>query len=72
MVSGSGSFLSSVQTLKLLCEKILDDMTFEQAATLPVVYSTVIYGLLDKGGMTKGMVSFKFSYDVDLGRLQQY
>lgn len=64
MVSGSGSFSSSVQTLGLLCEKIPDDMTFEQAATLPVVYSTVIYGLLDKGGLTKGMVSFKFCYDV--------
>lgn len=56
MLSGSGSFISCAQTLGLLCEKIPDDITFEQAATLPVVYSTVIYGLLDKAGLKKGMV----------------
>lgn len=57
VLSRSGSLSSSVQILGRLCEKIPDDMTFEQAATLPVVYSTVIFGLLDKAGLTKGMVS---------------
>lgn len=57
LLSGSGSFSSSVQTSGLLCEKIPNDITFEQAATLPVVYSTVIFGLLDKARLKKGMVS---------------
>lgn len=36
------------------CQIVPDDMTFEEAATLPVVWTTVIYSLIDMGRLAKG------------------
>ena len=46
---GDCAFSSVLTTPASLCAKILDDMSFEQAATMPCVYSTAIYSLLELG-----------------------
>ena len=33
-----------------------DDLSFEDAATMPCVYGTVIHGLLDKARLEEGQV----------------
>lgn len=35
-------------------------MAFEDAAVMPAVYCTALYGLVDVGRLSKGMVSFIF------------
>lgn len=40
-----------------LCVTAPDTMTFEDAASMPVVYSTAIYCLLDAARLAEGMVS---------------
>lgn len=40
-----------------LAVKLPDDLTFEDAATMPCCFATAIYSLLNVGGMMKGQVS---------------
>lgn len=40
-----------------MCSKIPDSLSLEDAATMPVVYGTVIYSLIDVGRLEKGQVS---------------
>lgn len=40
-----------------LAVKVPDDLTFEDAATMPCCFATAIYSLLNVGGMIKGQVS---------------
>jgi NADPH:quinone reductase-like Zn-dependent oxidoreductase len=60
-----GSFASRIVTSSLLCAPIPDDLGFEDAATMPCVYTTVIYSLLTIGQLQKGQVS---GYDFPPGR----
>ena len=57
LACSSGSFTSSLRVSETLCAKMPDSMTFEEGATLPAVYCTAIYCLLDAGRLSKGMVS---------------
>jgi NADPH:quinone reductase-like Zn-dependent oxidoreductase len=57
MVCSSGSFTTSMDVSEHLCVTAPDALTFEQAASMPVVYSTVIYSLLDAARLAEGMVS---------------
>lgn len=57
VVTGSGSFTTSHIVSHMVCSKIPDEMSFEEAASIPVTYCTVIDGMLDRGGLRKGMVS---------------
>ncbi|KAL7783077.1 hypothetical protein V8C37DRAFT_397515 [Trichoderma ceciliae] len=53
-VSHSGSFTSSQNVSQYVCAKIPDEMSFEEAAAIPAVYCTAIYGLIDIGRLSKG------------------
>ncbi|KAJ0116060.1 hypothetical protein J7T55_005006 [Diaporthe amygdali] len=55
VVCSSGSFTTSMDVSEHLCVTAPDTMTFEQAASMPVVYSTAIYCLLDAARLAKGM-----------------
>lgn len=57
MLTGSGAFTTSHVVSHMVCSKIPDEMSFEEAASVPVTYCTVIDGMLDRGGLCKGMVS---------------
>lgn len=57
VVCSSGSFTTSMDVSEHLCVTAPDTLTFEQAASMPVVYSTVIYSLLDAARLAEGMVS---------------
>ncbi|KAL8848055.1 MAG: hypothetical protein Q9221_006915 [Calogaya cf. arnoldii] len=49
-----GSFATTTSTTELCCAKIPDDLSLLDAATMPVVYGTVIYGLMDIARLAKG------------------
>ena len=40
-----------------MCSKIPNEMSFDEAASIPITYSTVIHGMIDQGKLSKGMVS---------------
>lgn len=52
-----GSFASRIVTSSLLCAPIPDELGFEDAATLPCVYTTAIHCLMTVGQLRKGQVS---------------
>lgn len=56
-VSDSGSFTTSQTVSQLACAKVPKEMSFEEAAAIPIVYSTAMYGLIDLGRLSKGKVS---------------
>lgn len=43
----NNSYATRVKVSSALCAKIPDKLSFEDAATMPCVYGTVIYGLQD-------------------------
>ena len=49
-----GSFSTTSSTTELCCAKIPDGLSFLDAATIPVVYCTVIYGLMDVARLAHG------------------
>lgn len=51
-----GAFATSIITSEKLCEVIPDELTFEEGATMPCVYATAIYSLIDIGGLKRGQV----------------
>ncbi|KKY36228.1 putative polyketide synthase [Diaporthe ampelina] len=55
VVCSSGSFATSMDVSQHLCVTAPDTLTFEQAASMPVVYSTAIYCLLDAARLAGGM-----------------
>lgn len=57
IVCSSGSFATSMDVSQHLCVTAPDTLTFEEAASMPVVYSTAIYCLLDAARLSEGMVS---------------
>ena len=52
VVFGKGCFANRVQTTPSRVHRIPDDMSFDEAATLTVVYMTSIYSLFDLGNLS--------------------
>lgn len=57
MVLGTGCFSTSFITASSLCAKMPNELSFEDGATMPCVYGTVIYSLVDVARLEKGQVS---------------
>ena len=57
IVFDHGCFSTRLILPSKLCAKIPSDLSFEEAATLPCVYSTVIHALLTLGSLKKDNVS---------------
>lgn len=53
-VFGGGCFSTGIIISEKLCVKIPESLSFEDAATMPCVFSTVIHGLLDVGRLSEG------------------
>lgn len=49
-----GCLATKMVTSAKLCSRIPDNLSFEDAATMPCVYSTVIHSLINLGGLEKG------------------
>lgn len=56
MMFEHGCFSTRIAISAKLCAKIPSGLSFEEAATLPCVYSTVIHSLLEIGRLEKGQV----------------
>ncbi|KAF2267503.1 hypothetical protein CC78DRAFT_490418 [Lojkania enalia] len=54
MISDLGCFATRIVTSSKLCARIPDNLTFEGAATMPCVYSTVIHSLVDVAQLAEG------------------
>lgn len=54
-VCDRGCLATSMITSAKLCARIPDGLSFEDAATMPCVYSTVIHSLINLGGLEIGM-----------------
>jgi phthiocerol/phenolphthiocerol synthesis type-I polyketide synthase C len=57
MCTTTGGFASRARAPGTSTAKIPDDLDFESAATMPTVFSTVVYSLLYAGQMVAGDVS---------------
>ena len=55
-VFGHTTYTTSLCTTSDHCSKMPDDLSFEDAATMPCVFGTVIHGLLDLARLEKGQV----------------
>ncbi|KAI0477937.1 hypothetical protein GGR56DRAFT_432914 [Xylariaceae sp. FL0804] len=55
VVCESGTFATSLNVSELLCARMPDHMSFEEGATMPLVFATASYSLLDAASLTKGM-----------------
>ncbi|ORY58730.1 KR domain-containing protein [Pseudomassariella vexata] len=53
-IFSNGCFSSQIRISAQLCIKIPDELSFEDAATMPCVFSTVIYGMQYVGRLRKG------------------
>ncbi|EFQ32027.1 KR domain-containing protein [Colletotrichum graminicola M1.001] len=53
-VFGGGCFSTGIIISEKLCVKIPDTLGFEDAATMPCVFATVVYGLLDIARLSEG------------------
>lgn len=49
-----GSFSTTWYMSELFCAKMPDSLSFDEAATIPLVYSTVVAGLIDSAKLSKG------------------
>lgn len=56
MVLEAGAFTTMLRTRARVCVKMLDDMSFEAAATIPSVFGTVIWSLIDTKHLQKDEV----------------
>ena len=62
MMTGANLLGNIVKESEELCAKIPQELEFADAASMPVVYATVIYSLIDIGHLEKGMVRPDLSY----------
>jgi len=56
VVMAFDAFSTVVTTTELLCEKLPDEISFADGASMPVVFTTSIYCLIDKARLEKGQV----------------
>lgn len=56
-ISNGGSFTTSLLTSQKLCVKIPDNLTLEEASTMPCVFSTVVHCLVNLVKLEKEQVS---------------
>ncbi|GJN81831.1 type I iterative polyketide synthase [Purpureocillium lilacinum] len=54
MLIGHCAFATRIVVSENLCEKIPDDLAFEDAATMPCVFATSIYSIFNIGNLKKG------------------
>ena len=54
MLMGFETFATRCRTHQDLCVRLPDDLSFEEAATMPCVYATAIRALMDVGGLEDG------------------
>ncbi|KAI1778816.1 hypothetical protein F4818DRAFT_455103 [Hypoxylon cercidicola] len=54
MALGIGAFSTTLITTELLCEVLPDSISFEDGASMPVVFQTAIYSLVNVGRLEKG------------------
>jgi threonine dehydrogenase-like Zn-dependent dehydrogenase len=59
-----GSFSTTWSMSELFCAKIPDSLAFEEAATIPLVYGTVIAGLMDLAKLSKGQVGIMLVVEI--------
>lgn len=57
LLAGRSTFSTSITVSEVLCAKIPDEMTFVEAASMPVVYATAMQALMTVGRLEKGQVS---------------
>ncbi len=55
-ILATGSYSTILNAKADLCVKIPDQLSFEEAATMPTVYTTVVYGLLELARLQRGQV----------------
>ena len=53
---GTGLYTSRLVTSSKLCFPVVEDMSIEDAATIPVAYATAIYSLLTVGQLERAQV----------------
>ena len=58
MVFARKACSSVVTASESLCAKIPAELSFNEAATMPLAYSIALYSLIDVAGLRKGQVSF--------------
>jgi NADPH:quinone reductase-like Zn-dependent oxidoreductase len=56
-LTGYDVFVSTVTTTEKLCERLPDELSYSNGASMPLVFATAIYSLIDVGGLKKGQVS---------------
>ena len=57
VLMGHCAFATRVTTSEQLCAKMPDDLSFDDGATMPSVYTTSIYSIFNVGNLRKGQVS---------------
>ena len=60
MLASRSTFATSIVVSELLCAKMPHEMTFIEAATMPVVYGTAMQAVMTVGHLEKGQVSGNF------------
>jgi hypothetical protein len=55
-IIGGDSYSTALKTSSALCTKIPDKLSFEDAATMPCVYTTVLHCILDLARIEEGQV----------------
>lgn len=53
---GFDVFASTVTTTEKLCERLPDELDFTNGASMPLVFATAIYSLINVGGLRRGQV----------------
>lgn len=56
-LTGVAVFSSTVTTTEKLCERLPDELDFVSGATMPLVFATAIYSLINVGRLEKDQVS---------------
>jgi NADPH:quinone reductase-like Zn-dependent oxidoreductase len=57
VVMAFGTFTTDLITTEILCEKFPDNMSFVDGASMPSVFATAIYSLVDIARLQEGQVS---------------
>ena len=55
-VVGPNTYATILRTTSDHCARMPDDLSFEDGATMPCAYGTVVYGLLDLARLEEGQV----------------